>query len=276
MDQTLLSHCALTSKYIRRACLDMTYHVGNQGAHIGGALSIAEILAVLYAGILRYKTDEPRWEERDRFILSKGHGALALYPALATAGFLLDDELKEYKKNGSRITGHPGLHPEIGLEFASGSLGQGLSQGVGVGLALKMKGNATSRVFVLMGDGECNEGSVWEAAAAAVHYQLNTLVSIIDCNGIQYDGYTKEILSMEDLSAKWKAFGWETIVVDGHDIVSLYDALCVRSDKPIAVIAKTTKGKGVSFMENNWRWHNSRLSKEQYEQACAEQERSNA
>ncbi len=220
----------------------------------------------------KYKFDRNNleWEERDRIILSKGHAALAFYPALAQAEILEKDELHTFKKNGSRLSGHPSLNGLPGIEYASGSLGQGLSLGVGVCLALRKKNNLSSRVFVLMGDGECDEGSVWEAAASASHFQLNQLVAIIDRNHIQYDGETSRVMSMEPMPEKWKSFGWDAQEVDGHNTGALLDAYGIKGSKPLAIIADTVKGKGISFMEGNCRFHNSRLSEAQYQQAVAE------
>ena len=266
----VISRCTAAAKEMRKDALTMTLCAGNIGAHVGGGLSMVETMAVLYMGIMKYDIDIPSNELRDRFILSKGHGVLALYTALNQAGFIPKEDLWTFKMNDSYLHGHPSMNPEIGIEFSSGSLGQGLSLGVGVCLALKRKNNNTSRTFVLLGDGECDEGSVWEAAASASHYKLDKLVAIIDKNGIQYDGLTSSILSMDPLDEKWTAFGWNTFVVDGHDIPQLYDALSRQSDKPLAIIVNTIKGKGVSFMENDPKWHNSRLTKEQYDQAMKE------
>lgn len=250
----------------------MTYKAGNQGAHIGGSLSLAEIMAVLYCGVMELDPEAPLREDRDRLILSKGHGAMALYSALRLRGYVTPDELLTYKSNETIISAHPTRAPERGLEFASGSLGQGLSLGVGVCLALRRKGHPSPRVFVVQGDGEIDEGSVWEAAASASHYGLSHLVTIIDKNGLQYDGRTGDVLSMGDIGAKWRSFGWEAREVDGHDVSALHEALTEAHRRPLAVIATTVKGKGVSFLENDFRCHNARLSAQQYEQAMAEQE----
>ena len=262
--------CQQAAAEIRRDIIEMAYAAGNLGAHLGGSLSMAEILAALYIGTAKFDSNNLEWEERDRIILSKGHAALALYPALAQAGILGKDELNTFKKNGSRLSGHPSLNGLPGIEYASGSLGQGLSLGVGVCLALRKKNNLSSMVFVLMGDGECDEGSVWEAAASASHFQLNQLVAIIDRNHIQYDGETSRVMSMEPMPEKWKSFGWDAQEVDGHNIGALLDAYGIKGSKPLAIIADTVKGKGISFMEGNWRFHNSRLSEAQYQQAVAE------
>ena len=271
-DSVLVNRCKAAANQIRKDIVEMTYATGNVGAHLGGSLSMPEMLAALYVGCLRYDKSDCQWEERDRVILSKGHAALALYPAMVQAGIIDRERLGDFKKNGSQLSGHPSLNGLPGIEFASGSLGQGLSLGVGVCLALKRKQNDASRVFVFLGDGECDEGSVWEAAASASHFQLNNLVAIIDANKIQYDGDTNEILSMSPMAEKWKSFGWNVIELDGHNIEALIDAYNTKCETPLVIIANTVKGKGVSFMENNWRFHNSRLSKNQYEQAISDLE----
>lgn len=248
----------------------MSMAAGPTGAHLGGGLSIMEIVAALYFGVLRYDVQNPRWELRDRFILSKGHGALAYYAALSIAGFINEEELATFKCNNSDLSGHPHMDLDRGIEFSSGSLGHGLSLGVGSALALQKRANDTSRVFVLVGDGEINEGSIWEAAMSAAHFNLSRLTVIVDKNGLQYDGSTQAIMDMGDLAVKWNSFGWTTRNVDGHDIPALIDALQMPHDRPLAVIADTVKGKGVSFMENNRTWHHRRMTQEQFEQAMAE------
>ena len=264
--------CEAAAKRIRRRIIDMTYALGNTGAHLGGSLSIVELLAALYAGDIRFKPEDPEWEGRDRVILSKGHAAMALYPAMAEAGIIDGSELETFKQDGSRLGGHPSLNGLNGIEFASGSLGQGLSLGVGTCLALKRKGNTESRTFVFLGDGECDEGSVWEAAASAAHFGLDNLVAVVDINAIQYDGYTNDVMDMSPFEKKWADFGWDTVSVDGHDIGEILDAYAHKGERPLAVLAHTVKGKGVSFMENNWKYHNAALSKALYEQAVEELE----
>lgn len=266
----LVFKCHEVAKRIRRQIIDMTYATGNTGAHLGGSLSIVELLAGLYAGNIRYHAEDPNWEGRDRVILSKGHASLALYPALFEAGIIEKNELDTFKQDGSRLGAHPSLNGLPGIEFASGSLGQGLSLGVGVCLALKRKDNKESRTFVFLGDGECDEGSVWEAAASAAHYNLNNLIAVVDMNAIQYDGYTTEVMDMSPFEKKWTDFGWDVITIDGHSIEEVLNAYEHKSDKPLAILAHTIKGKGVSFMENNWKYHNSSLSKVLYEQAVEE------
>lgn len=274
LEKEMITKFENVTKRIRRHIINMAYGAGKNGAHLGGSLSIVELLAGLYIGNIRYKPDAPDWEGRDRVILSKGHAAMALYPVLAEAGIIDESELATFKQDGSRLCGHPTLNGLPGIEYASGSLGQGLSLGVGTCLALGNKGNYDSRVFVFLGDGECDEGSIWEAAASAGHYRLKQLVAIVDMNGIQYDGCTKDVLDMSPFEEKWKSFGWDTIVIDGHNIEQIIDAYKKSVEKPLVVIAHTIKGKGVSFMENNWKFHNASLSDDQYEQAIKELENS--
>lgn len=272
IDNNLVKKCKEASKRMRINAIKMTHNVGNVGAHIGGTLSMIEIMSVLYLGVMKYDIKNPLMEKRDRFILSKGHGVIAQYAALKEAGFLTDEDLLTFKKNETQLYAHPSMNLKMGIEFSSGSLGQGLSLGVGTALALKQKNNTSSRVFVLLGDGECDEGSVWEAAASANHYQLSNLVAIVDKNNLQYDGQTKEILSMDPLEEKWKSFGWKVLSINGHSEKDLLTALNSDSSTPIAIIANTVKGKGVSFMEDNVLWHNNRLTDKQLIQAMEEQE----
>ena len=272
-DKELIIKCQKSASRIRRQIIEMTYNTGKTGAHLGGSLSLVEVLATLYSGVIRFQNNDPLWDKRDRVILSKGHAAMALYPALVEAGIINEDELNTFKMNGSRLGGHPSLNGLPGIEFASGSLGQGLSLGVGVCLALRRKNNIESRVFVILGDGECDEGSVWEAVASASHFGLNNLVAIVDVNSIQYDGFTTDVLNMSPFENKWTDFGWDTVSVDGHNIEELLDAFSKKSERPLAILANTVKGKGISFMENNWRFHNSALTDEQYKLAIEELEK---
>ena len=273
------ARCRAAARQMRRYTLQMSLAAGPLGAHAGGALSMVEILSVLYLDVLRYDVKNPLWEQRDRFILSKGHGAPSFYAALCLAGFLDEKELATFKANETRLYGHPAMNPSLGIEFSSGSLGQGLSLGVGSALALKIRGNDVSRVFVLLGDGECNEGSVWEAAMSAVHFGLPNLVAIVDRNGMQYDGHTGPVMNTGDLASKWRSFGWTVRDVDGHDVSALHDALTsatagtgASAATPQAIIAHTIRGKGVSFMENARVWHHSRLTQAMFDQAMAEQD----
>lgn len=270
--EEIINRCEKATKEMREDSLWMALNAGSSGAHLGGGLSIIEIMSALYLGVMKYDANNPKLENRDRLILSKGHGALAMYAAMRQIGLIPYEDLQTFKSNATYLTGHPSMNLDKGIEFSSGSLGQGLSLGVGTCVALKRKGNTVSRVFVVVGDGECDEGSIWEAAMSAAHYKLDNLVVVVDKNGLQYDGSTSEILELGKIADKWKAFGWETYNIDGHSIKELYDALTIKSNKPIAIIANTVKGKGVSFMENNPTWHNGRLTKELYEQAMAELE----
>ncbi len=255
---------------MRRDILRMALAAKREGGHLGGSLSAVEILAALYGGGMRFAPENPADESRDRFIFSKGHGVMAQYAALRQLGVLSQEDVETYKQPGTSLTAHPSVNPALGVDFASGSLGQGLSQGVGVALALRRKGNTESRVFVLLGDGECDEGAVWEAAMSAANWKLSNLVAILDRNGLQYDGDTEKVQALDDLSAKWSAFGWEATEVDGHDVGRLQEAFVGRSDKPRTVIARTTKGKGVSFMENAPAWHHAMLTQRQFDQAMEE------
>lgn len=258
---------------MREHALYMALSAGVNGAHLGGGLSIIEIMATLYGGVLRFDTQNPEWEDRDRFILSKGHGVLAYYSALAEAGFFPVEDLKKFEVNGEFLPGHPVMNMSKGIECSGGSLGMGLSFGVGVALAGKMR-NKSYHTYVLLGDGECNEGTVWEAAMSASHYHLSNLIAIIDLNALQYDGFCSEIMNPGHFNAKWESFGWKVTETEGHDIEVLYQVFlgCIHDsiEKPQVIIARTIKGKGVSFMENRREWHHSRLSPEQYEAACVE------
>jgi transketolase len=258
---------------IRLDCLRMGLNTGVNGAHFGGGLSIVEIMTVLYGHVMQIDPSRPCWEERDRFILSKGHGAMAYYAALKQVGFVTDDELMTFKSNDTFLYGHPSMNVERGIEFSSGSLGLGLALGVGTALGLKLRGKDQPRVFVLLGDGECNEGSVWESAISASHFGLTNLTVVIDKNGLQYDGLTDNILNMGDLADKFESFGWTTYVVNGHDIGELLTAFEHRSNQPIAIVANTVKGKGVPYMENNATWHHSRLSQKQFDEIMKAREK---
>lgn len=245
-----------------------------QVGHIGSALSIADILTVLYFEILKVNPKNPRWPLRDRFILSKGHAVAALYSTLFLKGFLSEKTLFSYCQNKGLLGEHP-EHTVFGVELTTGSLGHGLSVGVGMALTAKIE-RTTYKTFVLLSDAECNEGEVWQAALTASHHKLNNLTAIIDYNKVQALGTTKEVLNLEPFSAKWKAFGWNVLEVDGHDIAQMlktFAELKAKSSKlkaPTVIIAHTIRGKGVSFMENKIEWHYFTTTKEQYEQAIKE------
>lgn len=258
---------------IRLDCLRMGLNTGANGAHFGGGLSLVEIMAVLYGHVMRIDPSRPRWEGRDRFVLSKGHGAMSYYAALKQVGFVTDDELMTFKGNNTFLYGHPSMNVDRGIEFSSGSLGLGLALGIGTALGLRLKGNTDPRVYVLLGDGECNEGSVWESAISASHFGLSNLTVVIDKNGLQYDGATENILNMGDLASKFESFGWSVQVVNGHDIGELLAAFDKQSQRPSAIVANTIKGKGVPYMENNPTWHHNRLSQKQFDEIIKDREK---
>ena len=238
---------------IRRHGVEMTHLSG--GSHIGAILSVADVVAVLYSDVLKYDNKNPMWEDRDRFILSKGHAGASIYAALAESGFFDVEELKTHYQNGSRLSGHVSHHIP-GVDFSTGSLGHGLSAAAGMAYALKKDGK-NSRAFVVLGDGECNEGSVWEAALFANHFRLNNLIAIVDHNHMQSLDYNENTLEIEDFASKWQSFGWNVIEIDGNDHNQLKDAFkqADNSQKPTVIIANTIKGKGISFMEMDILWH---------------------
>lgn len=252
---------------IRRHGIEMTHLSG--GSHIGAILSVADIIAVLYSDILKFNVNNPKWELRDRCILSKGHAGASIYAALAENGFFPVEELITHYQNGSRLSGHVSHHLP-GVDLSTGSLGHGLSVGAGMALALKQNKSA-SKVYVIMGDGECDEGAVWEAALFANHFRLENLVAIIDHNKMQSLDFCEKTLKLENLGDKWRAFGWSVKKVDGHNHDELKSAITYLYNvehKPTVVIADTIKGKGVSFMENDILWH-YRFPHDGWEYACA-------
>jgi transketolase len=259
------------AKRMRKTALDVALGAGGKSAHIGGALSIVDITATLFGAVMRLDPKNPEWPDRDRFILSKGHGVLGYYTALAEAGFIPLDELMKFEETGSYLLGHPVMNRPKGIEFSNGSLGMGLSLGIGVSISARRR-NQDFRVFVVMGDGECNEGSVWEAAMAAAHFKLKNLVAIIDRNNLQQTGTNADIMSIGDVAAKFTSFGWRVIELNGHDAGALFDALNPRNttDQPLAIVAHTVKGKGFSFTENNNDWHHAVLTRSQYDTAMQE------
>jgi transketolase len=254
---------------LRKDVVEMIYRA-NAG-HLGGSLSAAEIISVLYFEIMNVDPKNPNWERRDRFILSKGHACPILYAALAKRGFFEREHLWTLRKTHSILQGHPDMKKTPGLDFTSGSLGCGLGIGVGMALGLKMSG-IKSRVFVMLGDGECQEGAIWEAAMCASHYRLSNLFAIIDYNGLQVDGWIRDVMNIEPLKEKWKSFGWYVTEIDGHNVEEILSAfqLCFKVGGPAVIIAHTIKGKGVSFMENQIEWHGLALNEEEFERAMAE------
>lgn len=260
------------SKKLRRNILKMIHN--SKSGHPGGSLSCIDILNVLFSKTMKTapkgKNDDS-YELRDRFILSKGHASAALYSILAHCGYFPEEELMTFRKFGSKLQGHPCCHKVNGVEISTGSLGQGLSIGVGMALGLKLD-KSESKVFVLMGDGEIQEGSVWEAAMNAAHHKLDNIVAIVDRNKLQIDGSTENLKSLGDVASKFKAFGWDTIEIDGHNFEEIYSALekAKNNVKPIVIVANTSKGKGVSFMENQAGWHGKAPSDEDLRLALEE------
>lgn len=254
---------------IRRHGVEMT-HI-SKGSHIGSILSVADIIAVLYTDILKYDPANPKANNRDRLILSKGHAGAAIYAALAETGFFPVEELKTHYADGSRLSGHVSHKGIPGIEFSTGSLGHGLPVAVGMALAAQ-KDNKGHHVYVILGDGECDEGSVWEAAMFASHFKLDNLTVVIDHNKMQSLTFCEDTISLEPFSSKWQAFGFNTIEVDGHDHKALKNAfqISVAVGKPKCIIANTIKGKGVSFMENNILWHYRYPHEGEYEAAIKE------
>ena len=251
----------------------MAYIAGSNSSHFGGALSIAEIISTLFSFKMNLDKSNSNWEDRDRFILSKGHACLAYYAALCEIGYISENELETFEKDDSNLLGHPVINRELGIEFSNGSLGMGLS--IGIGLALASKKNKNFKVYVIVGDGECNEGSIWEAAMAAPNFNLDNLYVIIDKNNYQQTGTNKQIMNVENLKKKWESFSWHTEEIDGHNIEDLINIFDKIEDikKPKAIIANTIKGKGFSFSENNNDWHHSILTKSFYEKAIKELEK---
>ncbi len=256
---------------VRKNILEMAVSAGASSAHFGGALSITEIVSTLFAHQMKIDKKNPKWEERDRFILSKGHACLAYYAALCEIGYISKEELKTFEKNDTNLLGHPVANRNLGIDFSNGSLGMGLSLGIGVAIASKKK-KKNFDVYVIVGDGECNEGSVWESAMAAPNFKLDNLYVVIDKNNFQQTGSNEEIMNVANLKDKWASFGWHTVELDGHNIEELYNFFNKGKtiNKPKAIIANTVKGKGFSFSENNNDWHHSILSKSFYEKAMNE------
>lgn len=264
-----MSKLQIKAMEIRKKLLSMIYQA--KTGHTGGSLSCVDILVSLYYGVMRINPKDPRWADRDRFIMSKGHSVGAYYAILADLGFFGEAELETYCKYGSRLTGHPTTKVP-GVEVNTGALGHGLAVGVGIALAEKMS-RKDYKVYVLMGDGELDEGSVWEAAQTASHYSLCNLIGIVDRNKLQISGPTEEIMKLENLEAKWSTFGWKVLHVDGHNIeqlISVFKSLPISRNMPHLVIAHTTKGKGISFAENKKEWHHHVPNDDEFNKAIAE------
>lgn len=256
---------------VRLHAIKMTSSGGS--SHVGSILSIADILSVLYGSIMKINPDEPNWEKRDKFILSKGHAGAGVYAVLAEMGFFSVEKLSSHYQNGSNLSGHVSHKGILGVEFSTGSLGHGLGVGCGIAFANKID-SKKNRTYVLMSDGECDEGSNWEAILFAGHHKLENLTAIVDYNKIQSLKSTTETLNLEPFSEKWRSFGWEVIETDGHDHEELFMSLnqTLRSSKPTCIIANTIKGKGVSFMENSVLWHYRSPQGKEFEEAIKELE----
>lgn len=258
------------ARELRVSILEMLHEAGS--GHPGGSLSAIDIMTVLYNNVMRHDPNNAKWEERDRFILSKGHIAPALYAVLGHCGYFEQKEFSTLRKYKSILQGHPCMHKTPGVEVSAGSLGQGLS--IATGLAIGGRLNAKDyRVYCMMGDGEIQEGQIWEAAMSAGHYKLDNLCAILDYNGVQIDGKVEDIMTINPCKEKWLAFNWNVIEIDGHDVVQIDNAFKEAKEykgKPTIIIAKTVKGKGVSFMEHAPAWHGTAPNKEQLEKALAE------
>lgn len=258
------------AKEIRK---DIVTMIGQaKSGHPGGSLSATEIVTYLYFEELKIDPMNPKWDDRDRFILSKGHAAPVLYAALARRGFFPTEELATLRKIGSHLQGHPDMKKVPGVDMSTGSLGTGFSAATGIALACKLD-KKDNYVYALLGDGELQEGQVWEAAMSAAHYKLDNLIAFVDNNGLQIDGNIDDVLSPNPIDAKFAAFGWHVLVIDGHDFKQIADAVAAakaEKDRPTMIVAKTVKGKGISYMENQAGWHGSAPNEEQVAQAIAE------
>ena len=270
MDSSEKKQLFLAANRVRQHIIEGTFNA--KSGHPGGSLSAADVITYLYMKEMKVDPDNPKWEDRDRFVLSKGHAAPALYGALAVRGFFPEDEIKNLRKPSSFLQGHPDMKGVPGVDMSTGSLGQGVSCAVGMALAGKVAGK-DYRVYSVLGDGEIQEGQVWEAAMFAAHKKLSNLTIFIDNNNLQIDGTMEEVNSPYPIPEKFQAFGWNTVEIDGHDFDQIEDAIAQAKsvkDKPTAVIMHTVKGKGVSFMENQVGWHGVAPNAEQYENAMNE------
>lgn len=263
MSETLIKTLEGKARSIRQNIVKMVGEA--KSGHPGGSLSAADIVATLYYAEMKVDPAKPQDPERDRFILCKGHAAPVLYATLAEKGYFPVEDLLTLRKTGSKLQGHPDMHKVPGVDMSTGSLGQGLSVANGMALAAKLD-NKNHRIYALLGDGETQEGQVWEAAMLAAHYKLDNLVAFVDHNGFQIDGLTREVMSPEPMADKWRAFGWSVLEIDGHDYGQILDALAKAKEtkgKPTMIVAETIKGKGVSFMENQCGWHGVAPNEEQ-------------
>ncbi len=270
MDKSKKKMLSVTACQIRKGIIEGVYHA--KSGHPGGSLSAADLFAYLYFEEMRIDPAVPQWEDRDRFVLSKGHTAPGLYATLAQRGFFPAEELKTLRKMHSRLQGHPNMNTVPGVDMSTGSLGQGISCACGMALAAKHQSRA-NRVYALLGDGEIQEGQVWEALMFATHYKLNNLCIIVDNNGLQIDGEIAKVMSPYPIVDKLEAFGFRVVAIDGNDFDQIEEAFAAfheKTDRPFAIVMKTLKGKGVSYMENQADWHGKAPNDIEYAQAMAE------
>jgi transketolase len=270
MDKKRIKELAKIATNVRKNALTAVF-CANSG-HPGGSLSVADILTVLYFEIMNIDPKNPKWEDRDRFVLSKGHCSPALYAVLAERGFFPKEDIKSFRCVDSYLQGHPDMKNTPGVEMSTGSLGQGICAANGMAISAKIW-KKNYRVYVVLGDGELQEGEVWEAAMFAAHYKLDNLTAFVDFNGLQIDGDIRKVMNPLPIDEKFKAFGWNVINIDGHNYEEIYNAVLEAQkvkEKPTVIVAKTIKGKGVSFMENDPSWHGSPPKQEQYEKAIKE------
>lgn len=270
MDKSKEKELAIIATRVRKNIVEQVYRA--KSGHPGGSLSIADVLTVLYFNNMNIDIDNSKWEDRDRFVLSKGHCSPALYAVLAERGFFPVEDLKGFRSIDSVLQGHPDMKYIKGVDMSSGSLGQGLSAASGMALSGKVH-NKNYTVYAALGDGEIAEGQIWEAAMFSAHYKLDNLIAFVDVNGLQIDGPTCEVMNSEPIDKKFEAFGWNVIKIDGHNYNEIDSAIKDAKEikeKPTAIICKTTKGKNVSFMENQAKWHGSAPNEEQYNQAIRE------
>lgn len=270
MDQETLEKLRKKALEIRREIVSMVYRA-NSG-HVGGSLGATELVVALYYHVMRHRPNDPRWEDRDRFILSKGHCTPVIYAVLADFGYFPREDLKTFRRPGSHLQGHPAQHKTPGIDASTGTLGLGISTGVGMALAAKLK-KKDHYYYILCGDGEIQEGQVWEAAMFANKYKLDNIVAFVDRNYLQTDGNSEKVMPLDPLKPKWESFGWSVYEIDGNDFVEIVGTIeqaKKEKGKPVMIIARTVKGKGVSFMENEASWHGTPPGREDYERAIGE------
>lgn len=275
----LAKNNSITCNQIRKTIIEVASLCG-EAAHIGGSLSMVELLNVLFSSVLKHNPSMPDWSERDIFILSKGHCVLGYFAILSLYGYFPREKLISFQKNGSDLIAHPVKNIQLGIESSNGSLGQGLSYGLGVALGMKKRGQTDRRVFVMLGDGECNEGSIWETAALAAELRVTNLIAILDENKFRNDGENSLFTQLGEakLANIWRAFGWNVVEVDGHntnEILDAYKNLTSKVDRPGVVVAKTIKGKGIDFMEANNDWHHNRITAKIFEECLEKLENQN-